>query len=594
MKLKAWQIILIVLVFGTVFMFAARAGSEWRKYQGPDMMRVSLAGDLYIQALDKIFVYSADGIYDKTIDLAPWGIRQSTGGFDVFSNGDLLLLEGSHDQGPLLQLLTFLRMEKLLQSDEPATGASATEGRRLVRCSPVSGECAPLPNFTRTFESTFRVQIDHEDRIFLADTSRDSLAWLAEDGTPLDSISSGFRFPNQIALEGDALLVANTNHNEITRIPLVDGHFAPQDQWHHLPVNGDVASRTGHVWPVEMVTVDDERFVMQMDTNMAQGVVFRYDTDGLYQGRFTMPEGSDALSLVYFRDQLLVADPRNLCVWRYDTAGNADGQYASVELETFLQSLAQQRAHYQQVEKRWWWAFGGLLVAGFVLAIIGEQRAKRLQTEQAVEAAHATLAVIAQQGDSPQPAADDPDIHWLARNDRRVRMIRLVVWLCAGLLLLMMVLTVARLYSADDTAFQDGKLSQFMTMQGVLVAALVFVCWSVEMLIKRVRIGVLREWVILRNLSGKTAVGRGADIQLFPNAIAIERVMVNIGRRTAGELPTHSLFDLIEMQQWLAPRLLQGQELTGMAVLGWYCRQQPVQTVLTVLAVVGLVVLRFT
>ncbi len=583
MTLKPWQTLLVLLVFGGLFAGAFRAGNEWRRYQAPDMLRVSHAGELYIQALDRIFVFAPDGAEKTVVDLAAWGIRQSTGGFDVFSNGDLLLLEGTHQQGPLLQLLTFLRMEKLLlQSEGEATG------RRLLRCSPASGQCVPLPALARRFESTFRVQLDAQDRIFLADTARDTLGWLDSDGRVLDEVRKGFRFPNQVALDGDALLVANTNHHEITRIPLRDGRFAPPDQWQHLPVDGDVASSSGHVWPVEMVTVGEERFVLQMGSGMKNGIVFRYGIDGAYRGRFTMPADSDALGLVFFRGALLVADPGSMAVWRYAPDGNMSGRFTAPALASYLQHLTQQRDHYRALERRWWWSFGLLLAAGFGLAVVGEQRAQRKRREEAVAGAHATLVTMAQQGESMQPAADDPAIHWLAHDERRLRSIRLVG--IAGMLLLLLVplLEFSTRYAGNSEVTSREVLLPVGLMSVLMVLLLAAAVWLIQRALRNTRIGVLREWVILRNAQGRTAVGRGADIALLPNAIAIGKVVVSIGPRTPGELPARSLFDVLALQQWLAPRLLQAQEINGLALLGWYFRLQPLQSWALVLALLAL------
>lgn len=588
MKLKAWQIVLVVLVFGGVLAMVSRAGSEWRKYQGPDIMRVSNAGDLYVQALDRIFVYRPDGSYRETIDLAPWGIEQSTGGFDIFGNGDLLLLSGTHGQGFLLELLTFLHMEKLLLA-----GEHAPDGRRLMRCSPESGRCETLPALARTFSNTFRVQIDRQDRIFLADTGRDTVSWLDIDGNVLDEIRSGFRFPNQVSLDGDVLQVANTNHNEITRIPLRDNRFAPAAEWQHMKVDATVPAQSGHIWPVEAVTVGDDHYVLQMGHGMANGMIVRYDRAGEYMARFTMPEGSDVVAMVWFGNTLLAADPAQMKVWRYERDGSFAGQLDSAELEAYLQVLAGKKAHYQRVEKYWWWAFSGLLAVGFVVAIIGEQAARKRQQRAAVAEAHATLDLIAQQGESEMPAADDPAIHWLARDERRLRIARMAV--LGGVLVMAIgnVLVVANSYAADDTVLGQGLHTRLLLTQGSMMLAMLGFVWFFERLVRRMGIGVLREWVILRNAAGKTAIGRHADISLFPNGIAIGKVVVSIGRRSAGELPKQSLFDPMALQQWLAPRLLQAQEVTGLGALAWYCRHQPVQSALLVLALVAVVAFRF-
>lgn len=599
MKLKAWQIILIVLVFGSAISRAMWAGGEWRKYQGPDMLRVSLSGELYAQFRDRIFVYGRDGSYRKTIDLAQWGIEQSTGGFDIFNNGDLLMLEGSHQQSALLKLLTYLRMEKLLTGN---AGPAETD-RQLVRCStqgvlPVQDKCQRLKNFSRTFASTFRLQIDAQDRIFLADTSRDRLSWLSADGAILDEIDSGFRFPNQLSLEKDnaektVLVVANTNHNELTIIPLQEGKFSPATEWQHLKVDSAVAASTYHIWPVESVLLGDNRYVLQQDGNMGHGVVMQYSRAGEYLKQFTMPVDSDVMAMAGFNGEVLVGDVVHLKIWRYDTDGNLKGDFSSPEIDSYVQKLAAEKQHFQTQEKQAWWVFAILLAIGFVLAIIGEQRAKKSGQQQAVADAKASLDFIAQQGESSQPAADDPNIHWIAKNGRRVRMMRMIFGLIILLLIIGDVLLVAGRYAVDDTVIQHESTIKLLVLQVGTLLFFVGFAWFMERMLKQMSVGVLREWIILRDASGKAAVGRNADVLLYPASMAIGGVMVNIGPRKPGELPEKSIFDGLELQQWLAPRLVNATEQTWMEGLVWQCRHKPVQTALLVVLIILIIGRRF-
>jgi hypothetical protein len=599
MKLKTWQIILLSLVFGGAISFAMWAGGEWRKYQGPDMLRVSLSGELYAQFRDRVFVYSRDGSYRKTINLARWGIEQSTGGFDVFSNGDLLMLEGSHQQSALLKLLTYLRMEKLLTGSSGAAEAD----RQLVRCSTLStatetGKCQRLEKFTRTFASTFRLQIDAQDRIFLADTSRDRLSWLTPDGSVLDDISSGFRFPNQLALEQDhsgnaVLVVANTNHNELTVIPLQENKFSAASEWQHHKVDGAVAASTHHIWPLESVLIGDDRYVLQQDDNMGHGVVMKYSRDGKFLTPFTMPADSDVMAMARFNGEVLVGDVAHLKIWRYGTDGKLKGDFTSPEMDSYVQKLAAKKQHFQTREKQAWWVFSILLAIGFVVAIVSEQRAKKIGQQQAVADAKTALVFIVRQGESNQPSPDDPHIHWIAKNGRRMRMMRMIFGSIILLLMIGDVLLVAERYAADDAVIQHTfTMKLFFFQLGKLIFFVGF-AWFIERMLEKMSVGILREWIILRDASGKAAVGRNADVLLFPNAIAIGGVMVSIGPRKHGELPERSIFDRLELQQWLAPRLINAREQTGLDTLVWDCRHKPLQTAFLVVLIILVVGFRF-
>lgn len=594
MNLKAWHVLLVALVFGGLMAVAMQAGAEWRQYQGPDMMRVSQTGHLYAQFRNRIFVYGRDGAYRKTIHLAQWGIEQSTGGFDVFSNGDLLMLEGSHQQGAFLKLLTYLRMEKILTGSK----GTADSVRQLVRCSIESGKCLRLEHFSRTFASTFRLYIDAQDRVFLADTSRDTVSWLMPDGALLDEVDGGFRFPNQLAVEKDnagrdVLVVANTNHHALTIIPLQEKSFAPRDQWRELKVDGTVAASTQRIWPLESVLAGNSRYVLQQDGNMGHGVVMQYSREGEYITQFTMPADSDVMSMAVFNGDILVGDVENLKIWRYDQQGKLRGDFTSPDMEDYIRELAAKKQFFQAREKLAWQVFSGLLAIGFVVAIIGEQVAKKQRQEQAVADGRNTLVFIQQQGESEQPSADDPYIHWLAKDARRIRIMRMVF---GGVILLLVagnVLQVAGRYAADDAVLQDTAIHGSMMMQAAVLFFLIGLMWFMDRMFRKISVGVLREWIVLRDARGKTAVGRHGDVLLFPNAMAIGNVIVNIGLRQPGELPEKSILDRHEMQQWLAPRLVKAREQSGLDGILWHCRKKPLQTVLLVLLVILILGLQF-
>lgn len=585
MKVKWWQALLVILVFGGLLLAITDAGAQWRQYQAVGLMRVSQGGELHVRIANHIYRYHQDGNYRDMVDLAQWGVELPTGGFDIFPNGDILMLEGSHSQGVFRSIVTLFRMDKLLNGD--ASGGDSP--RRLVRCSPGKKSCQRLPNFNRAFSHTFRVLVDEQERIFLADTQNDRLSLLAEDGTILDEVTSGFRFPNQMALDGNKLVLANTNFNELTVIPLTENGFAEKGMWKHITVDLEIVRfagpRTGHVWPLEVVITEDHYYALQQSDGMAKGAVVRYTRDGEYAPpRFVMPEDSDAMSLVRFRDEFLVADTGPMRILRYNADGTLQGEFGTAPMTRELDRMAVEKEFYRALEKQLWVAFVVLLVLGLVGAWLLEQRHKDKKDEQAFGESLATTGTLKQQQkQSPKPSVDDPGIHWIARNKDMVRMYALFAGVSVVMLLLFCITSVSSHFAGPEAElFGEDFFRGPLRVTSFTLLIFMLMLWGYRSM-RNIRIGVLREWVILCDRSGKVMIGSGADLEMTSNNIRIGEVEVQTGPAANGEFSSQSLFDKHELQQWLWPRIREAKVVGDMAEFHREFKKHPYRTTALIL-----------
>ena len=556
-------------------------------------MRVSQEGELYVRIANQIYRYRPDGEYQGAIDLSRWGIDWATGGFDIFSNGDILMLEGSHRQSVFHKVMVWLRLDKLLPGAEPDDDGV----RLLVRCSPQSGKCQKLPGFHRSFTNTFRVLIDDKQRIFLADTQNDRLSLLAEDGTILDEVTSGFRFPNQMALDGNKLVLANTNFNELTVIPLTENGFAEKGVWKHITVDLEIVRfagpRTGHVWPLEVVVTEDHYYALQQSDGMAKGAVVRYTRDGKYAPpRFVMPEDSDAMSLVAFDNGFLVADSGPMRILRYNADGTLQGEFGTAPMTRELDRMAVEKEFYRALEKQLWVAFAVLLVLGLVGAWLLEQRHKDKKDEQAFGESLATTGTLKQQQNpSLKPSVDDPGIHWIARNEDMLRKQKLFLVIFLFFVLITDAINVGVRFAKPDSEL-FGPHVIFWPFVPTLISLLLFPAYSLySHVMNKNRIGVLREWVILHDHFGKEEIGCGADIEVLQKAIRIGDVMIETGASAHGEFTPRSLFDQNELQQWLWPRICDAKRSGGLAEIRREFQKHPYRSTIVILIIVLILLL---
>ena len=567
MTVKPWVVVLVIAVFGAVLTGIFWTGAEERAQQGPSLLRVDQQGDLLVVFHENIFRLSPDGSYKNTYRLRELGVGEMIGGLDFFRNGDALLRGGSSVPNMYEQLLIQLRIRQ-------PQGSTGTPGDRLMRCQLEDMRCAPLDGFPETFKRSFRIAIDSDDNIFITDTGREALYWLDNGGRKVAEIRSGFRLPNQLVRDGDRIVVTNTNRHELTFIPLTDTGFQSESSWQHLKVNTPEAKLTRETWPMDLLKVGDEWLVLSQGGNMAFGDVFRFAEDGSYRTRFNLPAEVDPLAIARLGNDVIVADYAGMRLLRFGDQGEPRGELIVPKIARYAAEVRAARDRFVLYQTLLWILFVVVLAAGFAIAIAGELRRQR--DRKAMEAADHAQARSRPAQETPRPAADDPGIHWITTAETIERRL-LMVCLLIGASGLLMVIALMGVTSGEA---RDGSSLILMSPGLILPIAAVISFVIGRKMLDTMRIGVLREWVVLCNWREKIAIGRGDEIVLSPNAIAIEGVALPLGR-----VKHWMLFDQEEWRQWVEPRLSDARTLTGVEILKWNWKYQRVQILAALAAI---------
>jgi hypothetical protein len=570
MTIKPWAVLLTIVVFGGLLAGIFWAGAQERAQQGPSFLRVDQQGDLHVVFHEKIFRLSPAGRYLNTYSLRDLGVGEMIGGLDFFRNGDVLLRSGDSVPNLYEQILIQLRIRQ-------PESESGTSGDRLVRCDLDEMTCQPLAGFAQTFKRSFRIAIDSDDNIFIADTGREALYWLDSGGRKIAGIGSGFRLPNQLLRDDGRIVVTNTNRHELTFVPLKKEGFEPESSWHRLKVNTPEARQTRETWPMDLLKVGDEWLVLSQGGNMAFGDVFRFAEDGSYRSRFNLPDEVDPLAIAKLEGDVVVADYAGFRLLRYGDQGEPRGELAVPEIVRYATEVRAARDRFALYQTALWILFATSLVAGFAVAIVDE--IKRQRNRGALEAERRSQAQARPVQQTPRPPPDDPDIHWIGTADS-VRRHLLTAFLLIGAGGLLMVIAVMRLVSREVA---DGPFFVLFFSLLILGVPLVVALVIVRKMLVTIRIGVLREWLIVCDWRRRVAIGRGDEIVRTPTAISIEGVAVPLGR---GKYTM--LFDREEWSQWIEPRLANARILTGMEMLTWNWKYQRSQILAAVAALLVL------
>lgn len=581
MEVKPRTLVLVLLVVGVLLAGIFRFGAAERAQQGPSLLRVDQQGDLYVVFNEKIFRLASNGVHENTYELQDLGVGELIGGMAFFRNGDLLLRTGNSVPNWYEQILIQLRVRQA----ERSTGVP---GDRLARCNLVTLKCIPLKGFEQTFKRTFRIDIDADDNIFIADTGREALYWLDPEGHKLAEIGSGFRLPNQLVRNGGRIVVTNTNCTELTFIPLEGGAFAPEAEWSHLKVNVPEAKHTGEIWPMDLLRAGADWLALSQGPNMMFGDVFRFSEDGRYQARFGFRKEVDPVALAMLGSDVVVADYAGLRLLRFSERGEPRGELIVPEIASYADEVRAARARHARYQTILWALFAAALAAGFAVAIAGEVRRRRDRPPAEAAKGSQTTGRLPQHSERPAPA--DADIHWIGLGKSFQKQIKLLIALT--LVVGLAVLSIIASRFDEVTAGLEAGFALLVLFASLLTLLLlpIGMLLMFRKFVRNLPVGVVREWVVLHDLSKKVAIGHGSDVGVAPNAIVIDDVSVPTGGR---KLP---MFDREEWARWVEPRLAHARRLNGLDMLLWSWRYQRTLTLLAiaalVLSLVALVFLR--
>ena len=307
---------------------------------GPSELRLGPDGHLYVQIQNQLIEHDANGRFLKTHDLTEIGVDLFLGSFSFFSNGDVLLRLGPDPRSFADNIRAYQRKTNS-QSLKPVTPDTG-----LYRCNLDARDCSLFGQQAIDFKAAHGMSIDRQtDDVYISDTTRHVLRKLSANGEFLAGPVGGFRFPNQLQVIGEQLLVADTNHHVIRIVDARSASFGVD-----LTSNDVVpaeARAAGQIWPSHFARIGDEWWVNNMRTNMNEGGIYVFDDNWQYIRRVRLPRGADPISLIAFNDEVLVSDWNNDRVHRISRTGERLSDFDSDGLRLILEESNEVRWRYE-------------------------------------------------------------------------------------------------------------------------------------------------------------------------------------------------------------------------------------------------------
>ena len=350
---------LVVLIASAAIAIWFWCSGEAKEYGGPASLTIDPDGHLYIQVRNQLLEHDERGAFVTRHDLSKLEVDVLLGGTAFFSNGDILLRRGPDTRTLYDTLRAFQRRknEKSTQPDAADTG--------LYRCKLDTQQCVVFGSPPIDFKSTFSVFIDRQtDDVYISDSSRHLVRKYTSDGRQAADPVDGFKFPNQLLIHEDQLLIADTNHHRVRAVQTETEDFGAELASHNVVPTEARTNRQS--WPSHFVKVGDEWWVNNMKTGMNYGGIYVFDDEWRYQREIKLPGDADPISLIAFNDNVLISDWYGDRVHRISTAGEVLGDFESVGLSEILAESTVERRKYRMLA----WITVAIAIAMIVILVL--------------------------------------------------------------------------------------------------------------------------------------------------------------------------------------------------------------------------------
>jgi len=512
--------LLIVVFFSVVLLGWYHVNSKALEVASPGFLKLNPAENIVINLGSEFYEITAQGQDVVHFSALDYGLAEIHGDFDFFSNGDILLYSSSYQPTLRERLDTFAR--------EAGPDQAEQEGEGFFRCPFDGSPCLSFGQDLPAFPRTFRLAIDTEDNVYIADTSRHRLFKLDSQGRLLATLDKGLEFPNGLLSLDDSLWQVNTNHHQLVELAAGKLDFGSRR-------GGFVPEMPGRDFPSGVARLGEYWFVLSMDTAMANGRIGQYSLQGELLNIVELERGADPIGLLAVDDFLLIPDLRNMHYWRVELADLSKvGVFSSEHLTSRLAAAKQEQNQYRRLA----WVIVALALLIFAALVYWGLRQEVDSIDCEIEALDRG---IAQSSELPGGKHE----YWLSNSLEFSQFKRLIPWF------------IPLLFFASSVAF---VMLLFANIPSALLPLLMIVmCYFLRRLTTQmleVGVGVAGPLVLLKGSAGRVAIGKHQQVYSSNSVLCIDDVMVPI-----------KLFDAVEFERWVKPRLQHANKLSELQMI---------------------------
>lgn len=503
---------LVLVVFIGLIASWAYFNTQSLLVDSPSFIKVNPTGNLVFQLGSHYYETSPDGIDVQHFALADAGISGTVGDFDFFNNGDMLLYANTYQPSFIESMETFFRVAG-------TDTRQGIDGEGFYRCEVRQATCVQFGGDLPVFTRGFRLTIDPDDNVYIADTSRHRVIKVNASGRQVATLADGLKFPNDLLWEEGVLHIVNTNHHEVLSVNASTNGFG--DTFSRVTPN--IPQRN---FPAEIEKSESSWLVVAMDNAMQNGKLGELGIDGNELTLAEVERGADILTLAKTGNSLILSDVKHLKYRRINSQTlQAESDFSSPFIAEHLARSKAEAGRYNAIS----WSVIGFGVLGFIVlayfAIKSEIKAIDTELDPISDDVSLDAAL-------PDGAAE----YWLPKSKEIVRVQKSMRWGVPVCIVLMLALIVPVLLKPDASLLLAVPVGVFLI--------LMYLCRKMLNNVEELGLGVTAQGIIIRDVRGDLVKGVGREVYYSRSMICFETTSVTI-----------KIFDPDEYEKWVRPRL---------------------------------------
>lgn len=319
-----------------------------------------------------------------------------------------------------------------------------SKNNHLLRCNKDSWRCAPFGPADLRLSPSVQFALTPTGRLIISDNTNHRLIALDKDGNLADNgQGKTWHFPNQISLEGNSLLLADTDSLLIARLDAESPNSAPQQ------VGLQTKSR-----PYHFVHRAPDWWVVESGPSLINGYVNHYrDGDTTTAAdRLEIP-GEDVIAIADTGARIIIASKSDWELFEYNPSTANATPIGSPELQAEFSDNRAMVARAKRLQGAALPLFFAMLSPAVILAFFHQKRINREKALQEVASQQATRAEASLGNYTITP---NPEIHEsIKKFERRVK----VSFLSLGLALCLILAQNFRLFHSSNHMRMDHALA---------------------------------------------------------------------------------------------------------------------------------------
>lgn len=355
-------VIVMLVVMGAL---GVRLWANQQRLDIPMIWNGALSADAQVHLVvgNDMHIESIDSSAAETLPLGRFGIREFSGDLLALPDGAFVLAAGRYEEMDFEEKLRKVNRER--RHPEDASDYLQRCNFSTGNCELLSGDDSDAPVFRPG--RAFGISKGPGNTLLAADASGHKVHLLAMDGRILDTIATGFEFPNEIHLVSpDEAMVVDTNHHRLVYFAVTENGFG--EQLRDVSILDWPGVEGLQRFPFAWARTDDgAEWLLVAGNNMGSAILVRaFEGD---RQEIELPAPADPVDFVVLPERLLLLDQGTDRILAFDHSGKPMRDFGSPGLQQQLAEHAAARSRYSGLMSTSLYVLVTIVVLGIPAAV---------------------------------------------------------------------------------------------------------------------------------------------------------------------------------------------------------------------------------